>query len=94
VQKILDIAKRERAADVEHHRQADDLWVGFEVPERGTFVPPLRLAERPVMRQASSSDNTLQKIPCKFPATRKIPSAKTEAPDAPKRDATRQGAPI
>ena len=34
------------------------------------------------------------KIPCSFPARREIRIAKTEAPDAPNRDATRMRAPI
>ena len=32
MQEILDVAQRQRVADVEHHRQADDLWAGLEVP--------------------------------------------------------------
>ncbi len=33
VQKIFDIPKREREADVQHHRKADDLGADFEVLE-------------------------------------------------------------
>ena len=35
VQQILNIPQRQREANVEHHRQADNLGTGFEVPERG-----------------------------------------------------------
>jgi hypothetical protein len=38
VQKILDVAERQREADVEHHRQADDLGAGLEVPEGERLV--------------------------------------------------------
>jgi hypothetical protein len=35
VQEVLDIAKREREADVKkHHRHTDDLGAGLEAPER------------------------------------------------------------
>jgi hypothetical protein len=29
----LDVPQRRQEADVEHHRQADDLWAGLEVAE-------------------------------------------------------------
>jgi len=32
---VLDVAQRERVTDGEHHRRADDLWAGLEVPEGG-----------------------------------------------------------
>ncbi len=34
VQQVFDIPKRERETDVQHHRKADDLGIGFEVFER------------------------------------------------------------
>ena len=34
MQQILDISKRQREADIHHHRQADDFRDGFEVTER------------------------------------------------------------
>ncbi len=34
-QQVLDVAERQRAADLQHHCQADDLWAGLEVAERG-----------------------------------------------------------
>jgi hypothetical protein len=34
VQQILDIAQRQREPHIHHHRQADDLGRGFEVPKR------------------------------------------------------------
>jgi hypothetical protein len=58
VQKILDISEREREPDVEHHRQADDLRAGLEVPEGGAFCHPAKLVGRPDRLKRSSSDNT------------------------------------
>lgn len=37
MQKILDIPERQREADVQHHRQADDLWARLE-PLEGVGV--------------------------------------------------------
>ncbi len=34
VQQILDIPKRKRKPDVEHHCQADDIWRCLEIGER------------------------------------------------------------
>ena len=34
MQKVLNISKRKRR-DIHHHRKADDLGQGFEVPEGG-----------------------------------------------------------
>jgi len=33
-QQVLDVPERKREADVQHHRQADDLGTGLEVAER------------------------------------------------------------
>ena len=62
VQEILDIAQRQREADVEHHRQTDDLGAGLEVAKRRAFGHALRLAGRPARGNQSSSDNTHQLI--------------------------------
>jgi hypothetical protein len=43
MQQVFDIAKREREAEVKHHRQADDLWAGLEVSERGALGHLTRL---------------------------------------------------
>lgn len=58
LQVILDIAQRQREADVEHHRQTDDLGAGLEVAKRRAFGHALRLAGRPARGNQSSSDNT------------------------------------
>ena len=63
VQEILDIAQRQREADVEHHRQTDDLGAGLEVAKRRAFGHALRLAGRPARGNQSSSDNTFQAVP-------------------------------
>ena len=46
VQQVLDVSERKREPDVHHHRQADDLGAGLEVPEGGAFGHPKRLAGR------------------------------------------------
>ena len=38
VEQILDIPKRQREADIHHHRQADDLGTGFEALETIGFI--------------------------------------------------------
>jgi hypothetical protein len=40
VQEILHVAQRQRKPNVQHHRQADDLWARFEVAERGALGHP------------------------------------------------------
>jgi hypothetical protein len=40
VKQIFDIAQRQREPNLEHHRQADDLWARFEVAERGALGHP------------------------------------------------------
>ena len=37
MQEVLNVAQRERVADVEHHCQADDFGAGLEVPEGGVL---------------------------------------------------------
>ena len=43
MQEVLDVAQRERVADIEHHRQADDLGAGLEVAEGGALDHLTRL---------------------------------------------------
>jgi hypothetical protein len=40
VKQIFDIAQRQREPNLEHHRQADDLWARFEGAERGALGHP------------------------------------------------------
>ncbi len=47
VEEVLDVSKRQREPDVEHHRQADDLRARLELVKRGAFGHPARLATRP-----------------------------------------------
>ena len=44
VQQVLDVSKRQQKPDVKQHRHADDPGARLEVPERGAFVYPARLA--------------------------------------------------
>ncbi len=46
VLEILDIAQRQRIADAEHHRQADDFGARSEVPEGGALGHLTRLGRK------------------------------------------------
>jgi hypothetical protein len=59
LEQILDIAQRQRKADVKHYRQADNLRAGLEVAESGAFCHMARQVGRPALHNRSSSDNTL-----------------------------------
>lgn len=52
VQQILDVAKRQREPNVQHHRQADDLFARIEVFERASFLHPATLPSPPTPQQA------------------------------------------
>ena len=58
MQEILDVSKRQRKTNVEHHRQADDLGARLEVSERRAFGHPCRLGDSQGSLKQSSSDNT------------------------------------
>jgi hypothetical protein len=47
VEQVFGVAKRKREADVEHHRQADDLRARLEVPEGGAFGDRAKLPAHP-----------------------------------------------
>ncbi len=47
VQEVFIIPQRQRAADIEHHRQEDDLGAGLEVPERAVLGYETRLIASP-----------------------------------------------
>ncbi len=57
MQEVLDVAQRQRVADLQHHRQADDFWAGLEVTERGALVHLFRLDDGPAGLKQSSSDS-------------------------------------
>ena len=38
MEQVLDVPKRKREPDIEHHREADDLGAGLEVAEGGSFA--------------------------------------------------------
>jgi hypothetical protein len=59
VQQVLDVPQGQWRADVEHHREADDLWAGLEVQERAAFHHGRRLAGALPRLKQSSSDNTV-----------------------------------
>ena len=51
------LAQRQREPNVEHHRQADDLWARLEVAERGALGHQTRLDGHPGPLKKSSSNN-------------------------------------
>ena len=57
MQQVLDISKRQRETDVEHHFQADYVGTGFEVAKWGVFCHPTRLRNRPAPLKHHRSDN-------------------------------------
>lgn len=63
VQQILDIAQRQREADVEHHRQTDDLGAGFDIAEGAAFCHSGTLFCLPAFLKSFSSDNAHERHP-------------------------------
>ena len=63
MQKILDVSKRQREPDVEHHRQADDLGACLEVTKRAVSGHPRTLGDRPAHFKIVSSDSAHRTIP-------------------------------
>ncbi len=59
VQQIVDVPKRERETDVQHHRKTDDLGTGFEVLEKRWSFYNRRLRKPPARINQSSSDKTI-----------------------------------
>src|SRR6056297_3130124 len=58
MEQILDVAKRQREPDVQHHRQADDLWARLEIAEGAAFGHLRTLASALTRLKPSSSDRT------------------------------------
>jgi len=58
VQQILNIPKREREPDVQHHRKANDLRARLEVAKWGAFGHPATLRNHPAWLKLVSSDKT------------------------------------
>jgi hypothetical protein len=56
---VFDVPQRQQETDAEHHRQADDFWRGFEIPERGSLGHPARLGARSARLNQFSSDTAL-----------------------------------
>lgn len=61
MQQVFDIAQRQRVADVQHPRQADDLRAGLEVTERGALGHPERLRDAAAHLKPRPSDGASQK---------------------------------
>ena len=49
MQQVLDIPQRERVADIEHHRQANDFGARLKVPEEGALGYLIRLGDSPIL---------------------------------------------
>ena len=45
VYQVFDISKRKRKPDIHHHRKADDLWAGSDVPKWTAFCHPAKLGD-------------------------------------------------
>ncbi len=59
VQKVFNNPKREREADVQHHRKTDNLGTAFIVFERGRSGHGQKLYNRPARLKSSSPDKTI-----------------------------------
>ena len=59
VEQVLNIPKRERKLDVQHHGQADDLGARFEIAEGAMIFHAENLFRHPARFNQVSSDNTL-----------------------------------
>ena len=58
IQHAFNVTQRQRKPNAKHYRQADDLWAGLEIAERGTLGHVVRLAGCPDRLKESSFDNT------------------------------------
>jgi hypothetical protein len=56
MQKVLDVAQRQRIADLEQHGNTGHFGAGLEVPESAGTGHARRLGGRPVLLKRSSSD--------------------------------------
>ena len=59
MQQIFHIAERQREPDVQHHRQADDLWARFEIAKRRRLGHERTLPTTLPRLKSSYSDKTL-----------------------------------
>ena len=63
-QQVLDLAQRQRIADVQHHCEADNFWRAVEIAE-GIFHP-LRLGNSPYWLKPIYSDNAAASVRAVF----------------------------
>jgi hypothetical protein len=59
MKQVFDIAQRQWEPNIEHHREADDLWTGLEVPKRRVVRHPEKLTKRHDGLKQSCSDSTV-----------------------------------
>ncbi|MCV2891318.1 hypothetical protein OE747_23620 [Ruegeria sp. XHP0148] len=59
VQKVFHVPQRQREPDVQHDRQADDLWAGLEIAKRGSFCHGWTLQNRPARLKPVCFDSTI-----------------------------------
>jgi len=58
MEKVLNVSKRQRKANIQHHRQANDLWTGLEIPKWGALGHQARLDLPPARLNSVSSEKT------------------------------------
>ena len=59
VQQILGVAQRQREADAEHHRQADDLWACLDATEGRAIYHPAKLGLCRIGLNGFSADSAI-----------------------------------
>lgn len=59
MQKVFDVSLGKREADVHHHRQANDVGAGFEVPKWRVYCHQAKLRSRPAPHKSVSSYTAL-----------------------------------
>ena len=62
MQQILHIPERQWEPDVQHHRKADDVGTGLEIPKWAVFGNPETLGAPPALFNQVLSDSTLMKV--------------------------------
>jgi hypothetical protein len=60
MQQILHIPERQREPDVQHHRRADDVGTGLEIPKWAVFDHAEKLNRHPALHNRVSSDRTVR----------------------------------
>ena len=62
MQQILHFPERKREPDLQHHRKADDVGTGLEIPKWAVFCHTEKPNRRPALHNRVSSDKTRARI--------------------------------